>query len=304
MRVPSGIGRLTSLQKLGSVEVNEDYELVRELGKLTSLRRLGILKLREEQGMDLCYTLDRLKHLTALYLVSLNNTESLQFDSLSSPPKYLQRLYLKCSLPALPGWIASLQYISKLVLQYSNLKSDPLKALQKLPSLVVLELRQAYAGEELCCDPSGFSKLKKLGLHELERLRSIRIAKGSMPGLERLDITACTVLETVPDGIENLKNIEDLVLWYMPSTFIKTIERYRGEDFWRVQHITTITRIYKGWGRWVSETLLAGIKNKTSTGPRRSLNLALVRVCIDLGVMPRNRMVEAGGQGDEVDMVR
>ncbi|KAJ6856266.1 hypothetical protein NC651_037995 [Populus alba x Populus x berolinensis] len=47
-----------------------------------------------------------------------------------------------------------------------------------------------------------------------------------------------------------------------------------------------------------------GIKNKTSTGPRRSLNLALVRVCIDLGVMPRNRMVEAGGQGDEVDMVR
>jgi disease resistance protein RPM1 len=128
------------------------------------------------------------------------------------------------------------------------LKCDPLKALQKLPSLVVLELRQAYAGEELCCDPSGFSKLKRLGLHELERLRRIRIAKGSMPGLERLDITACTVLETVPDGIENLKNIGDLVLWYMPSTFIKTIERYRGEDFWRVQHITTITRIYESQG--------------------------------------------------------
>lgn len=40
---------------------------------------------------------------------------------------------------------------------------------------------------------------------------------------------------------------------------------------------------------------------RTSTGPRRSLNLALVRVCIDLGVMPRNRIVEAGGKGDEVD---
>ncbi|KAG5244629.1 NBS-LRR resistance protein [Salix suchowensis] len=244
MRVPSGIGRLTSLQKLGSVEVNEDYESVRELGKLTQLRRLGILKLREEQGMDLCYTLERLKHLTAMYLVSLNKTDFLQLDSISSPPKYLQCIYLKCSLSALPGWIASLQYISKLVLQYSNLKSDPLKALQKLPR------------EELWCDPGGFSKLKKLGLHELERLQRIRIAKGSMPGLERLDITACTVLETVPDGIENLKNIEDLVLWHMPSTFIKTIERSRGEDFWRVQHITTITRIYKGWGRWVSQTLM------------------------------------------------
>jgi len=33
MRVPSGIGRLTSMQKLGSVEGNEDYELVRELGE-------------------------------------------------------------------------------------------------------------------------------------------------------------------------------------------------------------------------------------------------------------------------------
>ncbi|KAJ6737757.1 DISEASE RESISTANCE PROTEIN RP [Salix viminalis] len=177
MRVPSGIGRLTSLQKLGSVEVNEDNKLVRELGKLTQLRRLGILKLREEQGMDLCYTLERLKHLTAMYVVSLNKTDFLQLDSISSPPKYLQRLYLKCSLSALPGWIASLQYISKLVLQYSNLKSDPLKALQKLPSLVVLELRQAYAGEELWCDPGGFSKLKKLGLHELERLQRIRIAQ-------------------------------------------------------------------------------------------------------------------------------
>uniref|UniRef100_A0A6N2KW88 Rx N-terminal domain-containing protein n=1 Tax=Salix viminalis TaxID=40686 RepID=A0A6N2KW88_SALVM len=249
MRVPSGIGRLTSLQKLGGVEVNEDYESVRELGKLTQLRRLGILKLREEQGMDLCYTLERLKHLTAMYVVSLNKMDFLQLDSISSPPKYLQRLYLKCSLSALPGWIASLQYISKLVLQYSNLKSDPLKALQKLPSLVVLELRQAYAGEELCCDPGGFSKLKRLGLNELERLQRIRIAKGSMPGLERLDITACTVLETVPDGIENLKNIEDLVLWEMPSTFIKTVERRRGEDFWRVQHITTITRIYESRGR-------------------------------------------------------
>jgi len=157
---------------------------------------------------------------------------------------------------ALPGWITSLKYISKLVLQYSNLKSDPPKALQKLPSLVMLELRQAYAGEELRCDPSGFSKLKRLGLHELERLQRIRIAKGSMPGLERLDITACTVLETVPDGIENLKNIKDLVLWHMPSTFIKTIERNRGEDFWRVQHITTITCIYESQERWVSETLL------------------------------------------------
>ncbi|CAK7350893.1 unnamed protein product [Dovyalis caffra] len=143
MRVPSGIGALTSLQKLGCVEVSDDHELVRELGKLTQLRRLGILKLREEHGMDLCYTLDKLKHLSSLYIVSVDSTDFLHLDSLTSPPKYLQRLYLKCSLSTLPGWIASHQYISKLVLQYSNLQSDPLKALQHLPSLVELDLRQA-----------------------------------------------------------------------------------------------------------------------------------------------------------------
>lgn len=117
MSMPSGIGRLTSLQKLGSVEVNDNCQLVRELGKLTQLRRLGIVKLREEHGMDLCCTLDRMKHLTALFAVSINNNKFLHLDSLLSPPKHLQRLYLKCSLSALPGWIASLQYLSKLVLQ-------------------------------------------------------------------------------------------------------------------------------------------------------------------------------------------
>ncbi|KAI9393831.1 hypothetical protein POPTR_005G007750v4 [Populus trichocarpa] len=55
MRVPSRIGRLTNLQTLGSVEVNEDYELVRELGKLTQLRRLGILAKRRAGNGSLLY---------------------------------------------------------------------------------------------------------------------------------------------------------------------------------------------------------------------------------------------------------
>ncbi|KAA8533109.1 hypothetical protein F0562_033358 [Nyssa sinensis] len=149
MTVPAGIGRLTSLQKLGSVEVNGNGEVVRELGRLTQLRRLGILKLRQENGTDLCSSLEKLKHLTTLYMVSINASDSLQLNSMSSSPPFLQRLYLKCGLPTLPKWIASLRYLAKLVLQNSNLNKDPLKALQELPNLVVLELRHAYAGEEL-----------------------------------------------------------------------------------------------------------------------------------------------------------
>ncbi|KAJ4836569.1 hypothetical protein Tsubulata_047682 [Turnera subulata] len=244
MRVPSGIGRLTSLQKLGSVEVFDDCNLVKELGKLTQLRRLGILKLKEQHGMDLCYTLERLKHLTALYTATIKDTEYLQLDALSSPPENLQRLFLKCRLSRLPEWVSSLQYLSKLVLQYSNLKNDPLQPLGELPSLVVLELRQAYDGGELNCNGRGFFRLRMLSLCQMERLRTVRVAAGAMPGLRRLDIVACHNLEKMPLGTEHLTNIQDLLLCDMPSTFFKRIEQYGGEDFARVQHIPTITRIY------------------------------------------------------------
>ncbi|KAA8533110.1 hypothetical protein F0562_033357 [Nyssa sinensis] len=233
MTVPAGIGRLTSLQKLGSVEVNGNGEIVRELGRLTQLRRLGILKLRQENGMDLCSSLEKLKHLTALYMVSINPSDSLQLNSLSSSPPFLQRLYLKGGLPTLPKWIASLRYLAKLVLQYSNLNQDPLKALQKLPNLVVLELRQAYVGEELCCEAGTYPRLKELKLCVLELLKCIRVEEGAMPELRALEIVSCEGLEMVPLGIEHLSNLQELLLYAMPLRFLKRIEQQHGEDFWK-----------------------------------------------------------------------
>ncbi|XP_059648984.1 disease resistance protein RPM1-like [Cornus florida] len=239
MTVPAGIGRLTSLQKLGSVEVNGNCEIV-EFGKLTQLRRLGILQLRQEDGINLCSSLEKMKHLTGLYMVSINTSESLELLSLSSPPPNLQRLFLKCRLPSLPGWIPALKYLTKLVLQYSNLTIDPLKSLQRLPNLVVLELRQAYIGEELQCEKGGYPILKKLSLCVLAQLKCLRVADGAMPGLRELEIVSCSGLEMVPLGIENLSNLQALLLWDMPYSFLKRIEGTHGEDFWKVQHIPKI----------------------------------------------------------------
>lgn len=171
MNLPGKIGELTNLQKLGNVEVNGNGDMLRELGKLTQLRRLGILELTKENGMELCSSLEKLKHLTALYMVSISTSVPLHLNSLSSCPQFLQRLYLKSSLLTLPKWIASLQYLAKLVLQYSNLHDDPLKSLQVLPNLVVLELREAFAGEELCCNIGGYPRLRKLSLHQLSQLK-------------------------------------------------------------------------------------------------------------------------------------
>ncbi|CAL5421392.1 unnamed protein product [Camellia sinensis] len=244
MDLPRKIGELTNLQKLGNVEVNGNGDMLRELGKLTQLRRLGILKLTQENGIELCSSLEKLEHLTALYMVSISTSEPLHLDSLSSCPQYLQRLYLKCSLLTLPKWITSLQYLAKLVLQYSNLQDDPLKSLQGLPNLVVLELREAFAGEELCCNIGGYPRLQKLGLRRLSQLKCVRVEQGAMPGLLELNIAACDKLETVPMGIEHLRNLSCLVVSRMPWGFYQTIKRSDGEDFWKVQHIETIDAIW------------------------------------------------------------
>ncbi|KAL7196776.1 hypothetical protein ACSBR1_036731 [Camellia fascicularis] len=244
MNLPGKIGELTNLQKLGNVEVNDNGDMLRELGKLTQLRRLGILKLTQENGMELCSSLEKLKHLTALYTVSISTTEPLHLNSLSSGPRFLQRLYLKSSLPTLPKWIASLQYLAKLVLQHSNLNDDPLKSLQGLPNLVVLELREAFVGEELCCNIGGYPRLKKLSLQQLSQLKRVQVEQGAMPGLRGLDIAACEKLEMVPLGIKHLRNLQRLMVWFMPWRFYQTIERPHGEDFWKVQHVQTIEAIY------------------------------------------------------------
>ncbi|KAI8537657.1 hypothetical protein RHMOL_Rhmol09G0041100 [Rhododendron molle] len=232
MSLPVGIGGLTKLQKLVSVEVNGNGDMVREFGKLTELRRLGILQLTRENGMDLCYALEKLKHLSSLYMVSIRTTEPLlHLDSLSTPPRFIQRLYLKCRLPNLPKWITSLSYLAKLVLQDSYMSDDPLKALQGLPNLVDLELRDAYAREELCCDVGGYPRLKFLALIMLRQLKSVRMEQGSMPEPRVLDIVACEKLEMVPLGIQHLRNLQDLLVWNMPDEFQQKIERPHGEDF-------------------------------------------------------------------------
>ncbi|KAF7124003.1 hypothetical protein RHSIM_Rhsim12G0122700 [Rhododendron simsii] len=155
------------------------------------------------------------------------------------PPELSEMIHLR--LPNLPKWIASLEYLGKLVLQYSNLKDDPLKALQGLPNLVILELRDAYAGKELRCEVSeGYPRLKKLGLMILRQLKSVRVEQGAMAELRELDIASCEKLETVPSGIQHLGNLKDLTVWDMPREFNEKIERPDGEDSWMVQHVTNI----------------------------------------------------------------
>ena len=56
VKIPSGIGRLKSLQKLSKIEANNNA-LITELGSLGQLRKLEIAKLKRENGIALCAVL-------------------------------------------------------------------------------------------------------------------------------------------------------------------------------------------------------------------------------------------------------
>ncbi|KAJ6962834.1 disease resistance protein RPM1-like isoform X1 [Populus alba x Populus x berolinensis] len=89
------IGQLQSLQKLCFVEANHgNGSIMIELGKLTKLRRLGVVKLRREDGKSLCSSIENLRNLRALSLLSVEEDEILDLEHLFSPPPLLQRLFL------------------------------------------------------------------------------------------------------------------------------------------------------------------------------------------------------------------
>ncbi|CAL5392887.1 unnamed protein product [Camellia sinensis] len=170
-KAPTEIGRLSSLQKLCSIETNHDNGtiLLGEVGKLTQLRKLQIESLRNEDGWVLCSSLEKLSNLRSLIVRAAGEDEIIDLDSLSSPPQHLRTLYLGGSLRRVPHWIPSLYSLVSLVLAWSKLRDvDPLESLQGLPNLGELELVRTHEGEELCFKAGGFQRLLRLGLGVLK----------------------------------------------------------------------------------------------------------------------------------------
>lgn len=212
VRVPMGIGSLRGFQKLSFVEANQGSCIVRELRHLTQLKRMGVAKLRQQDGIDCCFSVAKMKHLQSFSAKACNEEEFLDLQSLSSPPPLLQRLYLKGRLEKLPHWIASLWNLVKLCLWCPGLRTDPFQGLQALPILVELMLKKAYDGEWLCCEAGGFPKLKMLFLDQMNRLNLVKVDKGAMPNLQVLNIRCCEGLEKLPLGIEHLASLKEILL--------------------------------------------------------------------------------------------
>ncbi|XP_060667252.1 disease resistance protein RPM1-like [Ziziphus jujuba] len=131
IKLKKGFGSLKSLQNLYELDVNEmGDEVIEELGKLTQLRRLGIRHLRSEYGRILGGCIEKMNHLESLEVTATSEDDMIDLESMSSPPQFLQRLYLNGRLRKLPEWIKKLENLTITRISWSKLEDDPLKILK------------------------------------------------------------------------------------------------------------------------------------------------------------------------------
>ncbi|KAK3429803.1 hypothetical protein EUGRSUZ_E01301 [Eucalyptus grandis] len=248
-KCPEEIGALQSLQKISFIRVGNERNssLIRELGKLKQLNRLGIVKLRKESARELCSSIEKLTKLQALSISSVDENEIIDLQPLSTPPSFLQRLYLTGRLGALPRWISSLDSLMVLKLKHSQLKDSPLSSLGNLPNLVNLQLIQAYEGTKLRFNANSFLKLQVLSLGCFDKLKCVEVEKGSMPCLESLLIRSCKLMEELPSGIEQLEKLTRLRFINMPDEFVKKLTQDGQDDYYlKLAHVP---EVYYGYWR-------------------------------------------------------
>ncbi|XXG65495.1 hypothetical protein AAC387_Pa05g3179 [Persea americana] len=244
VRVPRGIGSLTALQKLSVIQANEENGIISELGNLKQLRRLGIVGLRHVDGQSICSSIAQMTNLNSFSARSANASELLNLHcQYFSPPRNLQRVYLRGPLGKLPSWICTLQQLTRLTLGWSYLEKDPFLELHVLGSLKELTLLEAYVGNSLYCGPSGkgregFPNLKSLSLDGLLGLEIIQLENGAMPKLEKMIIGRCEKLLTAPLGIEYLTMLKRVELFAMSEDFMSRMRTERQGQ--RLRHIDSI----------------------------------------------------------------
>ncbi|KAK4435541.1 Disease resistance protein RPM1 [Sesamum alatum] len=239
LKGPNSIVKLKHLQVLNCLEANSD--IVRGIRELTQLRRLQLTNLNEQDGRDLCAAIEKMKGLHHLLLMSKNKHEFLQVDRLSSAPLNLRKLTLAGRLKDLPGWFCLLRNVIHLHLHWSQLPTDSIPCISKLPVLERLTLINAYSHDKRqMCFNGGFSRLKELYLGNFPELVEIMIYEGTMSSLVRMTLHDCAKLRRVPRGIEHLRNVQSLNLKNASEELIGSIHGENSSDYPRVQRIPSV----------------------------------------------------------------
>ncbi|XP_062012479.1 disease resistance protein RPM1-like [Rosa rugosa] len=250
-KAPSNICKLQKLQCLKVIESEGDT--FRLIGNMTQLKSIGISNLKEQDGIDLWVSIEKLNMLQSMVLIPSNEEEILPVKAQCPPLPHLRKLVLVGRLQNVIPWFSSLHSLTALILHWSRLEEDLLPQIEALPNLTRIQLCSTYVGEELCFR-RGFVKLEVLELLNFDPVKVITIEKGVMPNLRDLTVARCMELKTVPLGLEYLSNLQTLDLKDVPMKVIQPI-RKGGADRFKVQHIPKIRHIFQRSSERVHEDL-------------------------------------------------
>lgn len=142
--MPNGIGRLTYLEELAVLHINDETkDILEELGLLTQLRVIDI-NLSIEWNDKLVDTLSKLRKIQSL---CITNDVQRNIGGLDTwvAPQHLRTLEIQecCWFSALPAWMKNplhLVDLSVLYIAVREVQQEDLEALGRLPSLCHLDL--------------------------------------------------------------------------------------------------------------------------------------------------------------------
>lgn len=88
----------------------------------------------------------------------------------------------------------------------------------------------SFLGKKMVCSANGFVCLRLLELNLLDELEVWIVENTAMPRLERLVISLCNRLEMLPEGLQHLPRLKELVVAGMPEPFNARLRDKNGKD--------------------------------------------------------------------------
>lgn len=216
LRIPHGLKNMKCIQKIAHVDIGtSSTSMMQEMGVLSQLTKLCAINHEDggEKWEPFAASLNMLqKSIRHLSIIHWRNRDiGLEvFLELTSPPIFLETLYLWGRLSVLPLWISSLSYLIELSLRENFLDGELLRQLGKLPSLVSLKLyHESFMGTHLCFEKNLFPRLKQLIIDNAPNLDELRF-DGGAPNLESLTLAFEREPANGIFGIENLPKLMEV----------------------------------------------------------------------------------------------
>ncbi|KDO59924.1 hypothetical protein CISIN_1g035853mg, partial [Citrus sinensis] len=208
----------SSLENLNFISVLHPSSCTQDiLGRLPSLQTFRVHENLSSYQSMLSNNLCPLLHLESLKLVD-ERTIALQPSSIVLPEYQFPPRLIELSL------------------SNTELKYDPMPALEKLPHLRVLKLKKnSFFGRKLVCSSGGFPSLKVMHLKSMFWLEEWTMENDAMPKLESLIINPCAYLKILPEELWRIKSLTKLELWWPRFELRETLRKFEDREQYDIQ---------------------------------------------------------------------